>query len=82
MSVGNQDHRRITVPVSVVVGCLHQALDLNRGQIFARAQLLIPLPAWLNCPIFGSWRHAPRALVENGTDVKRATAAAFRPESR
>jgi hypothetical protein len=60
-SVGQQDHRRVTVTVAVGLASLDQALDLGSGEILTGAQFGIGPAQRRDCPIF--WWLAIRLRV-------------------
>src|SRR5262249_42425305 len=57
MPIGNENHRRIPVTVSIVLCSLDELLDLGLSQVLPAAKLSIWLPLRGNCSFFGGWLH-------------------------
>jgi hypothetical protein len=55
MPKGDQDHRRIPMPVTVSPGRGHEGLDLVLGQVLTRAQVAVLGPLRRDCSFCDSW---------------------------
>jgi len=55
MSVCHEDHRRVPVPVSIVLCGLDQLPHLSLGQVLSGTKLAIRPAQWRNCSFFDSW---------------------------
>jgi hypothetical protein len=60
MTIGDQDHGRVAVAVSVVLCSLDQFSNLGLGQVFAAAKLAVWPTQWRNCSFLGGWLHQPQ----------------------
>jgi hypothetical protein len=56
VSVGEEDHRRVTMAVAVFPGGRKQGLDLAGGQVLAGPQIGVLLPLRSNCSFYFGWR--------------------------
>src|ERR1019366_7973323 len=60
MPILNEDHRRISVAVSVALRGLDELLNLGFGQVLAAAKLTVWPAQWANCSFLGGWLHQPQ----------------------
>src|SRR5262245_42941222 len=75
MSVGQQDHGRITVTMAVGTGCLHQPFDLVLGQVLSGPILGVRQTTTRDCSLYSGW-----GVVMPGR-IHRAKSAVFLHDS-
>ena len=63
MPEGEQDHRRIPVPVAIALGCRDQLGDLGFRQMFPRPQFGIRAPTRRDCSIYDVQRDQLQARL-------------------
>src|SRR5262249_23730779 len=56
MPEGQEDHGRITMPVPITAGSLHQPLDLLLGEVLSRSIMPIWAATTPNCSLYSAWR--------------------------